>query len=339
MARFVADFADAARALGHRVVISVGRGSGADHAERLLDGRIEVGRLPAGRREAVRSVLAAVRSAGPDWVLLVTGAWPPSTRLGGAFGRVPVVETPRVMPRRRRVKLGQRVSFTVRSTRRYRLVAINEEMAALSRSSCGAAGRAVRVVPNCIKLPRERREYQWGDVCRFVSFARLDESHKDHETTLRALALLDRSLRRSWEMLFIGTGPDARSLEDLSRELGVGARFVSGVDDLWSEVASHDVSVLSTKREGLPRVGVEAAAIGLATIGSDVPGVSDLFSGGAGGVLVSPGDAGAMASVMERMIRDAAWREAVAAGGPEVAARHEAMRAARVICSVAEEML
>lgn len=82
--------------------------------------------------------------------------------------------------------------------------------------------------------------------------------------------------------------------------------------DVRPEIAACHVYVLPSYREGMPRTVLEALAMGRAIITTDVPGCRETVVDGENGVLVTPRDAGTLATAMLRCAVD---RSFVAAAG------------------------
>ena len=108
--------------------------------------------------------------------------------------------------------------------------------------------------------------------------------------------------------------------EKLVAELGLGHRvqFVSGLDDdqIGELMASAEVAVVPSLYEGFSLPAVEAMACGVplvATTGGALPEV--VGTDGETGILVPPGDAGALATTLLRVLDDAALRARVGAAG------------------------
>lgn len=80
--------------------------------------------------------------------------------------------------------------------------------------------------------------------------------------------------------------------------------WLGHVDDMASLLASVDVVVLPSHREGLPRTLVEAAACGLPLITTDVPGCREVVSDGVDGLLVPKGNSEALAQAIRRLRED-----------------------------------
>ena len=82
-----------------------------------------------------------------------------------------------------------------------------------------------------------------------------------------------------------------------------GVRFLGQVPDVRVEIeACHAVVHAALGGEGLPRVLLEGSACGRALIATDVSGNSDIVVSGETGLLVAPGDEGALTNAMEWMI-------------------------------------
>ncbi|HEX8626651.1 MAG TPA: glycosyltransferase [Catenuloplanes sp.] len=149
-------------------------------------------------------------------------------------------------------------------------------------------GLASRPVANA-DLDRLRRR---GPV--LACFARL-HAQKDHPTLLRALRLLPST----YSLLLVGDGPQRTELARIARELGVADRttFVGAVDNPYPIMSRVDVVVLASVEEGFGLVALEAAALGVPFVGSDVGGLSEVCSA-LGHPTFPVGDAVALAAVI-----------------------------------------
>ena len=135
---------------------------------------------------------------------------------------------------------------------------------------------------------------------------------KDHETLLRALALLrERGLRPPLLLAGGGKARHRAPLERLAAELGLGAqvRFLGVVRNVPELLIGHRIAVLSTHYEGMPLALIEGMAAGCAVVGSAVPGVREVLDDGVDGLLVPEADAPALADALERLLRDDALAE------------------------------
>ena len=91
---------------------------------------------------------------------------------------------------------------------------------------------------------------------------------------------------------------------------------VNDVRQVW---ARAHIAVLLSRREGLPKSLLEAAACGRPMIASDVPGCREIARNGVNGLLVPPDDPEALAAAIEHLARDPALRRLYGAAGRHLA--------------------
>lgn len=87
----------------------------------------------------------------------------------------------------------------------------------------------------------------------------------------------------------------------------------------WMEKA--DCLILPSKREGFPNVVIEAGAMGLPCIVTDVNGSNEIIVEGENGLIVSPGDISALEEAMEKMLTNSAMRGRMASKAREMVAQ------------------
>ncbi len=130
---------------------------------------------------------------------------------------------------------------------------------------------------------------------------------KDHESLLRALALLrGRGLQPPLLLAGGGKAMHRAPLERLAAELGLGGqvRFLGVVRNVPELLMTHRIAVLSTHYEGMPLALIEGMAAGCAVVGSAVPGVREVLDDGVDGLLVPEAAPEALADALERLLRD-----------------------------------
>ncbi|MCC6217538.1 MAG: glycosyltransferase family 4 protein [Polyangiaceae bacterium] len=117
-----------------------------------------------------------------------------------------------------------------------------------------------------------------------------------------------------------------------------GCTFTGLRHDVERLHAAFDVFCLPSRREGLPRVAMEAAAMGVPSVLSDVRGCREIVDEGVEGLLVPPGDVPALAGALERLLTDAALAQRLGAAARERALRQfdERAAAARIVAVYAE---
>jgi len=74
------------------------------------------------------------------------------------------------------------------------------------------------------------------------------------------------------------------------------------VDDPYEWLGVADVLVLASDIESLPRVVLEAMALGTPVVSTGVFGLADLIDDGRTGILCEPRDIGALAGALERAL-------------------------------------
>jgi glycogen(starch) synthase len=110
------------------------------------------------------------------------------------------------------------------------------------------------------------------------------------------------------QVLLVGDGPDRARVERLARRLGVADRVqVTGFvphEQVPAVLHSADLLVLPSLYEELGTVLVEAMQVGLPVVASRVGGIPETIEHGVTGLLVAPGDAGALAAAIDAVVGD-----------------------------------
>jgi colanic acid/amylovoran biosynthesis glycosyltransferase len=140
---------------------------------------------------------------------------------------------------------------------------------------------------------------------------------------VRACALL-RARGLSFRCMIVGKGPLERELKRLARELKVGdlvelagPRPREQLLELYrraSVFAAPCVVGSDGNRDGLPTVLVEAMALGVPVVSTDVTGIPELVENGNTGIVVPQHAPEALADAIERLLDDRLTALALAAG-------------------------
>jgi len=147
-----------------------------------------------------------------------------------------------------------------------------------------------------------------------TSIGRLQEQ-KDMATFLRACAIVrSRVGSLPLRILIVGTGPQRGELEELVKELSLENETIilNWRRDIETVLALTDIFVLTSIREGLPNVVLEAMAAGKPVVASGVGGTPEVVVHGVTGFVVSPRDVHGFAEAICRLLNDPA--EATALG-------------------------
>jgi len=152
--------------------------------------------------------------------------------------------------------------------------------------------------------------------------------------------------RNKHNMHFVLVGPDdqespdrldAEEMEDLKRQVTwIGAR-----QDVAVVLAASDIFVLPTfYREGIPRVLLEAASMGLPLVASMSPGCSEVVHDGVNGFLVPPHNSELLAEAIWHLAEDKDLRERFGIFSREIATkRFDLFIIAREIACLYESLL
>jgi len=175
-----------------------------------------------------------------------------------------------------------------------------------------ASAKRIRYVPNGIDLGKFRRDPDERARMR----AELDLRHrpvllavgrfeaaKDHANMLAALRLVVDE-RPDALLVLIGQGRLESETRELSAALDLShqVRFLGPRDDVPSVMNAADIYLMSSAWEGLPLVLLEAAAVGLPIVATDVGGNAEVVVHEQSGLLVPPRDPRALAEAMLRML-------------------------------------
>ncbi|MFO8080699.1 MAG: glycosyltransferase family 4 protein [Armatimonadota bacterium] len=106
--------------------------------------------------------------------------------------------------------------------------------------------------------------------------------------------------------VIVGGGELREELEARVNELGLGRRFrfLGYRDDVPRVLATFDLFVMPSLWEGMPYALVEAMAVGVPVVGSDIPGIADIVRPRQTGRLAPPGDPAALADTILTALRE-----------------------------------
>src|SRR5664280_1586594 len=114
------------------------------------------------------------------------------------------------------------------------------------------------------------------------------------------------------ELRLAGDGPSKSHLESLTTRLGLADRvqFLGFLteDEVIGELQASDLFVLPSFVEGVPVSAIEAMAVGVPVIATNIAGTSELIEDGKTGILIRPSDSQALAEAVVRMIEDYEFR-------------------------------
>jgi glycosyltransferase involved in cell wall biosynthesis len=172
----------------------------------------------------------------------------------------------------------------------------------------------IDVIPTGIDLarfeprPRDRAfraAHGAGDADQvLVCVGRLDR-YKGHDNLLEAFAALMGEHPRA-RLLLVGDGRFRETLTARARSAGLAerVRFSGALRDVRPALAAADMFVQASDEEGLPGAVLEAMAMGLPVVATDVGGTREAVDDGVTGLLVAPRNAAALAAALARLLAD-----------------------------------
>jgi len=179
-------------------------------------------------------------------------------------------------------------------------------------------------VNNGIDTEQFRRRQTWLDAGqrfrrsadRLVigAMGRLSEE-KGFDLLIRAVSRI--SHEKKVELWIAGEGGQRAALQRLIDELGQSERIklLGHVDDTRPFYEALDVFALSSIREGLPNVLLEAMALEVPVVATRIAGIPSLVQDSDNGLLVEPGSVDALQAALSRMLTDDLLRRQFAAAG------------------------
>jgi glycosyltransferase involved in cell wall biosynthesis len=138
-----------------------------------------------------------------------------------------------------------------------------------------------------------------------------------------ARILVDEGLRVRF--LAVGTGPLEDELRAARDELSLGSTFLfTGFrTDVLDILAGCDLFVLASDHEGFPVAVMEALAVGVPVVSTAVGDVPTAVSDGKEGLIVPPGDIGALAAALRSLVVDPSLRARMAVAARDTASRFD----------------
>lgn len=132
--------------------------------------------------------------------------------------------------------------------------------------------------------------------------------------------------RPRWKLRIYGAGDAREAIAARIEELGLGrsVRLMGRTPRIFAAMAKGSVFALTSRREGLPMVLLEAMGVGLPVVSYDIrTGPRDLVDEGVDGFVVPDGDAEAFAARLLELMGDVELRRRMSAAALAKAARFD----------------
>ena len=164
----------------------------------------------------------------------------------------------------------------------------------------------IEVIPNGIELGEKPTDFSFSlNTPPQIAFAGRFVPQKN---PLQAVRILSRVSDLPWQAAMIGDGVLLEEAQGEIQRLGLGGRvtFTGWINP--EEVKVHfehsDILLMPSLSEGIPMVGLQALASGLAIVASGVGGLIDLVQQGQNGFLHEPDDADGFVSSLRNLLSD-----------------------------------
>lgn len=194
----------------------------------------------------------------------------------------------------------------------HRLIAISESVKR-EMLRCGANSRKLVTVYNAIDLARfpGPAAKRFDPDCPVIgNVARIDSRTKGQDVLIRAAAILKERYPRL-RCLFAGAADkahekDLERLRQLVKDNGLeeNVYFLGNVEDIPSFLREVDIFALPSRSEGFGISLIEAMAMGIPCVASDLDGPAEILEGGRWGALFACGDARELAEKLDAVLRD-----------------------------------
>ena len=184
--------------------------------------------------------------------------------------------------------------------------------------------RAPRVVllPNAVPAIDGGRA---DPTCKTVVAAGRLTRQKGFDRLIPAWSEIART-HPDWRLEIYGSGREGGALQQLVDRHGLSGTvsLMGRTKRLGEAFANSSIFVLSSRREGLPMVILEAMSKGLPVVSFDCPtGPAEIIVNDHNGVLVPDGDIPALTAARRRLIEDDEGRARLGIGALETAARYD----------------
>ena len=224
------------------------------------------------------------------------------------------------------------------------LITINQEDYDLAKSSNFEAGKIVKVNGVGVDLSeftqksdedkaRLREEYGYSQDDFIMIYPADFCKRKNHMMLIKAVEEVVKT-HSNVKLLLPGLLDEAQECRDYISEHGLDGyiELLNYRRDIFNLAGLCDISVSSSRQEGLPINLIEAMALGNPIVASDVRGNNDLVQNGVNGYLVELNDSKAMAERIIELIDDPQKVKQMGQAGAELVKKYS-------VDSVIDEML
>lgn len=177
-----------------------------------------------------------------------------------------------------------------------------------------------------------------GTPPRLGIIGRLAEQ-KGHADLLQALGRV--RLSHPVHLLVIGSGPSEEALREQAVRVGLAeyVHFLGSRQDVLAILPRLDLLVSASLWEGFPTVILEAMALGVPVVATDVSGSRELVRTGVTGVLTAAGQPAQLAEAIVQVLDDPAWATQMAIKARQAASPFTIQNAAATYAALYRQLV
>lgn len=170
--------------------------------------------------------------------------------------------------------------------------------------------------PDRMKLASDV-DWSWKPTHVGIGIIATFDAIKGHTYLFQACERLKAQGVRNWRCLVVGDGRERDRImgEIAARDLHSDVQCLGYRHNVAEILKGLDLVVIPSEHEGFPRIALEAMAMELPVVASNVGGVAEAVQDGETGVLVPPGDVEALARAIKAMISSPERRRHMGAQG------------------------
>jgi glycosyltransferase involved in cell wall biosynthesis len=203
-----------------------------------------------------------------------------------------------------------------------KVICVSEDLLQKARS-CGARESCSVLIENAIdtlqyqrtlSLLAAKQRLNWPAARYLVGAAGRLSPEKAFDTLIRAIQEIVKE-GTDVGLVIAGDGPERAALESLIKQCGLEdrVRLAGFQSDLRPLYEAMDLFVVSSLREGLPNVLLEAMAMEVPVVATQIAGIPRVITDGENGLLVPAGNVAALVDALRRSLTSAELRSRLAA--------------------------
>lgn len=159
---------------------------------------------------------------------------------------------------------------------------------------------------NSAKIKSLKQRYGIPEKSKIILVGARFEPVKDHHLLIESLKILKERWNNHFCCLLAGNGLLEAKVKERVKECGLEkqVKFIGYQKNIYPWIKMADLLVLTSRKEGIPRILMEGMAFGKAVAATDVLGTNELVVHNETGMLSEYGDAGELALNISLLLDD-----------------------------------